>query len=136
MSFNMYEAPTMHHQHKRDGVRCRPGESTGSNRRLVGVSLLYFVVIGSLCGVFHEVGQRSGYDAAMKQLDKQPRLWRCVLDPRDIASGVPDQVILPATRPEIALRTARERAQWGDRRAYVQPMIENYPEILSIRVTP
>lgn len=132
----MYEAPTMHHHYKRDGVRCRPGESTGSNRRLVGVSLLYFVVIGSLCGAFHEVGQRSGYNAAMKQLDKQPRLWRCVLDPSEIESGVPAEVILPATNEEIALKTATERAQWLGRKASIQPCIANYPEILSMRITP
>ena len=132
----MYEAPTMHHQAKRDGVRCRPGESVIPCPRLVGVSLLYFVVIGSLCGAFYEVGQRSGHSNAMNQLDKQPRLWRCVLDPSEIASGVPAEVILLATNEEIALRTATERAQWGERRAYVQPCTENYPEVISMRITP
>jgi hypothetical protein len=82
------------------------------------------------------VAHNKGYDKAIAELDKQPRIWRCVLDPRDIASGVPFEVMLPATRPEIALRTARERAQWGDRRAYVQAATENYPEILGMRISP
>ncbi len=128
----MYESPS----YRRDGVRCRPGESTGTNWRLVGVSLLYFVVIGSLCGAFYEVGQRSGYNKAISELDRQPRLWRCVLDPRDITSGVAAEAVILATRPEIALRTAQEKAQWGERRAYVQPCTENYPDVISMRVTP
>lgn len=128
----MYETPTMHHRNKITDARLQRSDTAWVTWQLIAVTVVGILV----SSLWFSIGHVFGYSKAQAELGKQPRIWRCVLDPRDIASGVPDQVILPATRPEIALRTARERAQWGDRRAYVQPMIENYPEILSIRVTP
>lgn len=99
---------------------------------MIGIASPFALVVCLMIFVAHG----KGYEKAIRELDRQPRLWRCVLDPRDITSGVAAETVILATRPEIALRTAREKAQWGERRAYVQPCTENYPDVISMRVTP